>query len=29
LELEALYGSYDLEPFAGESEHLLAVARRR
>jgi SAM-dependent methyltransferase len=29
LELEALYGSYDLEPFTGESEHLLAVARRQ
>jgi hypothetical protein len=28
LTLEALYGSYDLEPFGGQSEHLLAVARR-
>lgn len=28
LDLEALYGSYDLDPFTGESEHLLAVARR-
>ncbi len=27
LALEALYGSYDLEPYAGESERLLAVAR--
>jgi SAM-dependent methyltransferase len=26
-ELEALYGSYDLEPFHGESERLLAVAK--
>lgn len=26
--LEALYGSYDLDPFTGDSERLLAVARR-
>ncbi len=28
LVLEAMYGSYDLEPFTGESERLLAVAKR-
>lgn len=27
-QVEAMYGSYQLEPFCGESEHLLAVARR-
>jgi len=28
LEVEAIYGSYDLEEFTGESERLIAVARR-
>ena len=27
-EVEAFYGSYDLEPFSGQSEKLIAVARR-
>ena len=29
LEIEALYGSYDLEEFVDQSERLIAVARRR